>query len=161
NLVRFDATQHEHGERGRQPLVGHTITVLRIELQSAGLAKNRTCVLGWRCRRSLAELQIAHGRWAEAVRTLVVWCPDWPVVAALIVGGGPGCEPAAVPYANRVLASSPAARAEGIRRGLRKREAQARCPHLIVVEHDPGRDARAFEPVLVAVEGLTPGVEAL
>jgi protein ImuB len=98
---------------------------------------------------------------AESVRTLVVWCPDWPVIAAEIIEGWPAHEPVAVLYANRVLASSPAARAEGVRRGLRKREAQGRCPHLIVLEHDPGRDARAFEPVLVATEELAPGVETL
>jgi protein ImuB len=95
------------------------------------------------------------------VRTLVVWCPDWPVIAAEIVDGWPAHLPVAVLHANRVLASSPAARAEGVRRGLRKREAQGRCPHLLVVEHDPGRDARAFEPVLAAVEEMAPGVETL
>ncbi|GAA3222219.1 DNA polymerase Y family protein [Dactylosporangium siamense] len=95
------------------------------------------------------------------VRTIVVWCPDWPVVAAEIVDGYPAGEPVAVLHANRVLATSPAARAEGVRRGLRKREAQGRCPHLIVLDHDPGRDMRAFEPVLVAVEELAPGVETL
>ncbi|WP_327009139.1 DNA polymerase Y family protein [Dactylosporangium sp. NBC_01737] len=95
------------------------------------------------------------------VRTIVVWCPDWPVVAAEIVDGYPADEPVAVLHANRVLATSPAARAEGVRRGLRKREAQGRCPHLIVLEHDPGRDMRAFEPVLMAVEELVPGVETL
>ena len=70
-------------------------------------------------------------------------------------------QPVAVLHANRVLACSPAARAEGVRRGLRKREAQGRCPHLVVVEHDPGRDARAFEPVVAAVEELAPGVEVV
>ena len=97
----------------------------------------------------------------SAVRTFVVWCPDWPVIAAEIVDGCPADQPVVVLYANRVLASSPAARAEGIRRGLRKREAQGRCPSLVVIEHDPGRDARAFEPVLAAVEELAPGVETL
>jgi len=48
-----------------------------------------------------------------------------------------------------------------VRRGLRKREAQGRCPRLTVVEHDPGRDARAFEPVVAAVEELAPGVEVV
>lgn len=95
------------------------------------------------------------------LRTIVVWCPDWPVIAAEIVDGYPADEPVAVLHANRVLATSPAARAEGVRRGLRKREAQGRCPHLIVLEHDPGRDMRAFEPVLAAVEELAPGVETL
>jgi len=94
-------------------------------------------------------------------RTLVVWCPDWPVIAAEIVAGVPASGPVAVLAANRVVACSTAARAEGVRRGLRKREAQSRCPDLAVVEHDPGRDARAFEPVVASVEQLAPGVEVV
>ncbi|HEX6873818.1 MAG TPA: DNA polymerase Y family protein, partial [Micromonosporaceae bacterium] len=95
------------------------------------------------------------------MRTLMVWCPDWPVIAAGIADGTPVHGPVAVLRANRVLACSPAARAEGVRRGLRKREAQGRCPNLLVIEHDPGRDARAFEPVVTAVEQLAPGVEVI
>ncbi|GAA4960818.1 DNA polymerase Y family protein [Actinoplanes utahensis] len=95
------------------------------------------------------------------VRTLLVWCPDWPVVAAEIVAGVEAAEPVAVMFGNRVMACSEAARREGVRRGLRRREAQGRCPHLIVVEHDPGRDARAFEPVVAAVEEVVAGVEVL
>jgi protein ImuB len=90
-------------------------------------------------------------------RMLVVWCPDWPVLAA---GAAPD-SPAATVHANRVVACSPAARAEGVRPGLRRREAQGRCPGLELLVHDPARDARAFEPVLVAVERLTPWVEVL
>ena len=92
-----------------------------------------------------------------STRTLVVWCPDWPVAAA----GVDGEVPAAVVFANRVVACSAAGRAHGVRRGLRRREAQARCPELVVLEHDPGRDARAFEPVVAAVEALAPGVEVV
>ena len=88
---------------------------------------------------------------------LVVWCPDWPVVAA----GAPPAGRVAVVHANRVVACSPAAREEGVRPGLRRREAQTRCPGLELLAHDPARDARAFEPVLVAVEALTPWVEVL
>ena len=90
-----------------------------------------------------------------ATRTAVVWCADWPVVAA----GIPATEPAVVLHANRVVACSAAARAEGVRRGLRKREAQGRCPGLTVVAADPERDARAFEAVAAAVEVMTPRVE--
>jgi protein ImuB len=95
------------------------------------------------------------------MRTLVLWCPDWPVIAAAITEGLSAHQPVAVVRANRVLACSPAARAEGVRRGLRKREAQGRCSHLVVVEHDPGRDARVFEPILSSVEELAPGVEVV
>ncbi len=95
------------------------------------------------------------------MRTLMLWCPDWPVTAVGFVDGVDTHAPVAVLRANRVLACSPAARAEGVRRGLRKREAQGRCPQLTVVEHDPGRDARAYEPVVTAIEELAPGVEVI
>jgi protein ImuB len=95
------------------------------------------------------------------VRTLLVRCPDWPVVAAGIVDGIPAGAPVAVLHANRVVACSPAARGGGVRPGLRKREAQGRCPRLIVVGADPARDARAFEPVVAAVEQVAAGVEVL
>jgi len=90
-----------------------------------------------------------------AVRTLVVRCPDWPVIAA----GVPLHEPAAVFFANRVVASSPAARTEGVTQDMRRREAQGRCPELAVLEHDPARDARAFEPVVASLDVLTPRIE--
>ncbi|MEU5782158.1 DNA polymerase Y family protein [Micromonospora lupini] len=95
------------------------------------------------------------------IRTLLLWCPDWPVLAAEIVDGVPATGPVAVLHANRVVACSERARAEGVRRGLRKREAQGRCPQLTVVEYDPGRDARAFEPVVAALEELVAGVEVV
>ncbi len=95
------------------------------------------------------------------VRTLLLWCPDWPVLAAEIVDGVPATGPVAVLHANRVVACSERARAEGVRRGLRRREAQGRCPQLTVVDHDPGRDARAFEPVVAAVEEVAVGVEVI
>ena len=90
-----------------------------------------------------------------AVRTLVVRCPDWPVIAA----GVPLSEPAAVFFANRVVASSPAARHEGVTANMRRREAQGRCPELIVLEHDPARDAREFEPLVATLDELTPRIE--
>jgi protein ImuB len=95
------------------------------------------------------------------VRTLLVWCPDWPVIAVEVEWGVPAHTPVAVLHANRVVAGSPAARAEGVTEGLRRREAQSRCPRLVVVGHDPGRDARAFEPVVAAVEQVVAGVEVV
>src|SRR5690606_2152484 len=70
-------------------------------------------------------------------------------------------EPAAVFHANRVVAASPAARAQGVAVHQRRREAQARCPDLAVLDHDPARDARAFEPLAAALEALTPRVEVV
>jgi protein ImuB len=97
----------------------------------------------------------------RAVRVLALWSPDWPVTAAAHAAGIPPHEPAAVFVAGRVLACSAVARTQGVRRGLRRREAQARCPELAVLAPDPDRDARAFEPVVVAIEELAPGVEIL
>jgi protein ImuB len=97
----------------------------------------------------------------RAVRVLALWSPDWPVTAAAHAAGVPPHQPAAVFVAGRVLACSAVARTQGVRRGLRRREAQARCPELAVLAPDLDRDARAFEPVVVAVEELAPGVEIL
>jgi protein ImuB len=67
----------------------------------------------------------------------------------------------AVVHANRVVACSAAAREDGVTRDLRRREAQGRCPALVVVEQDLGRDARVFEPVVAAVEAFAPRVEVV
>ncbi|WP_026875298.1 Y-family DNA polymerase [Jiangella gansuensis] len=94
-------------------------------------------------------------------RVLVVWCPDWPVVAAMAEEGIRTEQPVAVLAHNTVVACNEAARHEGVRRAMRRRDAQSRCPELILVDDNPDRDARVFEPVLVAVEELRPGVAPL
>lgn len=97
------------------------------------------------------------------MRTLVVWCPDWPVVAALAEAAESGTvvepgAPAAVLANNVVEVCNGPARAEGVRRGQRRRDAQARCPELLLLPANPDRDARSFEPVLTMVEEHRPGV---
>ena len=94
-------------------------------------------------------------------RTIVVWCPDWPAVAAARQANRPAGDPVAVLHANRVRACTAAARAEGVHVGQRRRDAQARCPDLLITGVDQDRDARMFEPVAAAVEALAPGVEVL
>ncbi len=95
------------------------------------------------------------GAAVPAARTLAWWCPDWPVVAA---GASPQ-EPVAVVAANRVVATSPAARSEGVAVGQRRREAQGRCPGLGVLAPDEACEARQFEPVAAALEALAPRME--
>lgn len=92
------------------------------------------------------------------MRVLTVWCPDWPVVAAVAELGVPARLPAAVFAASVVLACNGVARAAGVRRGMRRRDAQSRCPELAVLDANPDRDARSFEEVLCALETLRPGV---
>src|SRR6266542_1174265 len=93
---------------------------------------------------------------------IAIWCPDWPVTAAradtaeLAV---PAQAPVAVVTANRVVACSHEARLAGVRRGLRRREAQARCPELVVLARNETAEARLFEPVVQALESIAPGVE--
>jgi len=96
-----------------------------------------------------------------ASRVLAIWCMDWPAVAAAAAAGLPATAPVAVTLANRVIACSSAARAVGVRRALRRREATARCPDLHVVAADADRDARFFEGVLAAVDDLIPRAEVL
>ncbi|TLW93853.1 DNA polymerase Y family protein [Saccharomonospora piscinae] len=114
-------------------------------------------------------MSAARPRPVPPERRLVVWCPDWPVVAARAAAGMPGvpgqaadtADAAAVFAANRVVACSPAARRSGIGLGMRRREAQARCPELAVFAEDTDTEARLFESVASAVEDLVVGVEVV
>jgi len=94
-------------------------------------------------------------------RTLALWCPDWPVIAA----GADLDAPAAVLDGEGarqvVVACSPAARESGVRRGQRVRDAQRLCPSLAVYPRDTGREAREFEPVVAAAEDLAAAVEVV
>lgn len=94
-------------------------------------------------------------------RTLALWCPDWPAMAAAAEADLPPLHPVAVLSANRVVACSATARAVGVRRGMRKRQAQAVCPEMTVVAADEGRDGRLFDPVVAAVAEVIPTLEVL
>ena len=96
-----------------------------------------------------------------SARVMAVWCPDWPTVAAARAEGHGLHLPLAVVGPRGVLACNAVARAVGVRRGLRRREAQFRCPELVVVAADPARDAAWFEPVVQALDAVVPGIEVL
>lgn len=98
----------------------------------------------------------------------MLWFPDWPVTAlgldgesALASAPFDGARPIAVVEQGAVVACSPAARADGVRRGLRRRDAQARCPSLVIVPADAARDHRAFAPVVAIIEERAPGVQII
>lgn len=93
-----------------------------------------------------------------STRLIVLWAPDWPVAAHARANRIPAGDPIALIEKGVVFACSPAARAEGVRRGMRQREAQARCPGLHLVRYDSALDSRAFEPVLTALEQSLPGL---
>ena len=100
---------------------------------------------------------------AAPVRSLVVWVPDWPVVALTRDGQSPPDPslPIAVIEKGAVISCSASARAEGVRRGQRRRDAQARCPDVLIVDADPVRDQRVFAPLIARLEHLAPGVQQL
>lgn len=97
----------------------------------------------------------------QVPRVIVLWSPDWPVTAAIADSGLSKDARVALIDKGTVFASSASARAEGVSRGLRLREAQARCPELTVIDYDPAVDNREFEPVIAGVEELVSGVQVL
>lgn len=113
-------------------------------------------------RRASPALLSGYSTSAQPTRTIALWCPDWPVTAALRADQSIARDsPIALIEAGLVFACSASARREGIRRGLRLREAQARCPGLSVLDYDSALDVRSFEPVLAAIEETMPGVQLL
>ncbi|GAB3281520.1 DNA polymerase Y family protein [Sinomonas notoginsengisoli] len=98
---------------------------------------------------------------ARAPRALVAWFPDWPLVAAQLSGEAPEHAAVAVIDKGVVAVCSMEARAAGVVRGLRVREAQVRSPGLVTVAADSQRSEREFEPVVRALETTVPGVQLL
>jgi len=97
----------------------------------------------------------------QVTRVAAIVFPDWPAVAVQqeLAARGKRHDVVAVLRAQRVAACSPAAHVAGVRRGMRRREAQAACADLIIVADNPERDRLAFEPVVRAVGELVPLVE--
>ncbi|MFJ6614462.1 DNA polymerase Y family protein [Streptomyces sp. NPDC091289] len=95
---------------------------------------------------------------SDSVRVVVVWVPDFPVLAC----GAQDGVPVAVVHRGAVVACSAAARAAGVRRRMRLRAAQARCPGLRVVERDLAAEVRMFEQVVHRVEtDVVPRLEVI
>src|SRR5258706_8749383 len=61
-------------------------------------------------------------------RTIAIWSPDWPVLAAASAAGLAPSVPAAVLAGGVVLARTADAPSAGGRRGLRRREGPDPCP---------------------------------
>ncbi len=95
-------------------------------------------------------------------RTLALWCPAWSVTTARQEDPGLAGVPVAVvergARGQMVCAVSAEARDESVTVGLRRREAEARCAGLVVVDRDPAAEARSFEVVARATEPITPAV---
>ncbi|MBM7830550.1 protein ImuB [Agromyces cerinus] len=98
---------------------------------------------------------------ADPTRTIVLWCPDWPVFAACRESGLDPDAPVALTVGGQIYACSAAARRDGVVRGLKLREAQYRSPELALLDYDASLDVRVFEPVVRRVEETVPGVQLI
>jgi len=106
----------------------------------------------------MANRQATEGK---PSRVLVCWCPDWPVLAAGADPDAPVAILAGEGGRRVVVSCSSAARAAGVRRGQRLRDAQRLCPQLETHRRDEAAEAREFEPVAVALEEIAAGVEVV
>ena len=93
------------------------------------------------------------------MRTAAIWCPDWPVTTARIDAGLAADARSRCVTGNHVVACSHAAREAGVRRGQRRREAQAAArtwPSSPATRRPrPARSSRSS----AALESIAPGVE--
>lgn len=89
-----------------------------------------------------------------------MWFPDWPVQAARLENkAGPG--PVVITSRFRVVVCDPEARAAGIKRGMRVRQAQALCAEVAAVDLDEERDARTFTGLVEDLADVVPSIEIL
>lgn len=88
------------------------------------------------------------------MRVMALWFPDWPIHAADLAGA-----PAAVTDNGEVWVANAAARARGVRRGMRLRAAQALVPGLRDAPRDVDRDARVFESIVAGLDDVVSTIE--
>ena len=88
-------------------------------------------------------------------RLAVLHCVDWSAVVAASSANNP----CAVVHAQRVISRTPSAMRHGVQVGMRRRHAQALCPDIEIVAHQPNRDRNAFDVVVRAVNELVPLIE--
>ena len=87
-----------------------------------------------------------------------MWYPEWPLRRPGASQDEPG---QAIGADGRVEAVNAAAFAGGIRRGMRRGEAEGICPLVVTIERDQSAEMIAFEPVVAAIEDLIPNVEVV
>ena len=93
----------------------------------------------------------------RAERMVAVLVPSWEIISA----AGHLEDAAVTVLQGRVASTTALARAAGVRRGQRVRDAERACPGLHVYRGDPGAEGRAFEPVIRALEHVAAGIEAV
>ncbi|SFS01822.1 protein ImuB [Agrococcus baldri] len=98
-------------------------------------------------------------------RVGVLRVPDWPVVVARQTGalpaGGEQGAPGAIVHALRIVACDEGARVDGVRVGMRVRDAQAAAPMLALAQADPVGEALAFEQIVRTVLTVVPAAQPI
>lgn len=118
--------------------------------------------VGHRARAtSVAEVIVGmrtpRGEFHVGVRSLCIAIDQWD---SYVMDKG-SRQPLVVVEANRVRSLNPAATAAGVRVGMKRRDAQAVCPSVLLRTHDPDESARSFETVLGIVDEYVPRVEVV
>ncbi len=101
----------------------------------------------------------ASGSRATGQRKIVLWVPNWSVAA--LASAVPAGAPAATVVGGRVHECTRAASRLGICPGMRQLTAQNICSELLLIPHDPVRDAAEFEGLLQVFDQLVAGVCAI
>jgi protein ImuB len=92
-------------------------------------------------------------------RSIVLWCPRWPVVAAYrddsCAEASPE-KPLALIQRGVVVECSANAADAGVRPGMKRREAHTLLPELVVIAQNEHRDRAAFDRVLIKLAEYVP-----
>ena len=93
-------------------------------------------------------------------RTIVLWVPDFPLYAARCDNEVPD-GPLALVDQHGVYVCDRQARHVGVRRGMKRRQAQSLCPTMHIMPVADDRDARYFEDFVADVDSISAGIELL
>lgn len=89
----------------------------------------------------------------------MLWVPEWPLIAACWDDQEPEATaeiPLAVLHKGVVRECSTLARQDGVRVGMKRREAQHVCRNLTVLAYRPDRDSAFFDRVVIALSAYVP-----
>ena len=96
----------------------------------------------------------------NGTRIAALWFPDWPIQAAHIEN--PELKgPIILARHHRVEVCNRSARAAGVKRGMRLRQAQAICSEATVVEANEDRDGALFAAIASSLDDVVSSVEVL
>lgn len=93
-------------------------------------------------------------------RIAALWFPDWPIQAAQIEDSSL-TGPIILVRNHHVEVCNRAARAAGVKRGMRLRQAQAICSEATVVEANEDRDGALFTAIATSLDDVASSVEVL